>query len=184
MKTSHLVCLLGVLLAACNTTPSPDSAGLISRSEAPKSAPPPPLLTSRSEVAKEVSSPPRRQLEIKFDVIFAAKAMALAPAEESKLTDVLTRAKASSFESILIEGRSNESGTPEYRLAIADRRANVVKMFLAKRGLPYEKIQTRAMLDQAWQMPPECKGKPVKTPKNPACIFPGSPVTVTLKSGS
>lgn len=184
MKKSYVVCLLNILLAACSTTPSDDLAPLVSLSEASKSLPPPPMLISHSELAKNSSPMPRRQQEIKLDVFFAAKAMKLAPEEESKLADLLMRAKASSFEAILIEGRSNEGGTPEYRLAIADKRANVVKMFLAKNGLPHGKIQTRPTLEQTWQMPPECKGKPAQAKKDPVCIYPGSPVTVTLKSAS
>lgn len=168
MKKTPLVCLLGILLAACNTTPSPDSPGLISRSEAPKS----------------VAPMPRPKYEIKLDVVFAAKASELAPQEKVKLDELLTRARASSFEAILIEGRSNERGTPEYRLAVAEKRANAVKMYFAIRGLPHDKIQTIPTLDQTWTLPPECKGKPAAAAKNPACVFPGSPVTITLKSGS
>jgi hypothetical protein len=170
MKKTPLVCLLGILLAACNTTPSPDSPGLISRSEAPKSAPPPPMS--------------RPKYEIKLDVVFAEKSSKLVPPDMVKLDELLTNAKASSFEAILIEGRSNESGTPEFRLAIADKRANAVKMYLVTRGLPHEKIQTIPTLDQTWKMPPECKGRAATKPKNPVCIFPGSPVSITLKSGS
>jgi peptidoglycan-associated lipoprotein len=46
---------------------------------------------------------------------------------------------------VVIEGHCDERGTPEYNLALGDRRAEVVKTYLVSLGIPADRIETRSL---------------------------------------
>lgn len=43
---------------------------------------------------------------------------------------------------VLIEGHTDERGTPEYNIGLGERRANAVKIYLYKQGIPINQIST------------------------------------------
>jgi len=45
---------------------------------------------------------------------------------------------------ILIEGHCDERGTPEYNIALGDRRSNAVKTFMVEGGVSQERIATKS----------------------------------------
>jgi peptidoglycan-associated lipoprotein len=50
---------------------------------------------------------------------------------------------------ILVEGHCDERGTPEYNLALGDRRAEVVKEYLASLGITGDRVQIRSLGNEA-----------------------------------
>ena len=68
----------------------------------------------------------------KYTLSKEAKAILDAQAEKYKDQDI----------NITIEGRCDERGTREYNLALGERRANSVKQYLVKKGIPAKRIKT------------------------------------------
>jgi peptidoglycan-associated lipoprotein len=50
---------------------------------------------------------------------------------------------------IRVDGHCDERGTPEYNLALGERRADVVKEYLASLGVTVDRIQTRSLGKEA-----------------------------------
>jgi peptidoglycan-associated lipoprotein len=50
---------------------------------------------------------------------------------------------------IRVDGHCDERGTPEYNLALGERRADVVKEYLASLGVKADRIQTRSLGKEA-----------------------------------
>jgi peptidoglycan-associated lipoprotein len=46
---------------------------------------------------------------------------------------------------VMVEGHCDERGTPEYNLALGDRRAETVKDYLASLGIPASRIEIRSL---------------------------------------
>lgn len=62
--------------------------------------------------------------------------------ERPKLQAAKERLEKNPDERILIEGHCDWRGTAEYNLGLGDRRANAVKSYLLKIGVPADKIET------------------------------------------
>ncbi|MFP3019418.1 MAG: peptidoglycan-associated lipoprotein Pal [Arsenophonus sp.] len=62
----------------------------------------------------------------------------------SEYTEILDRhvsfLRRKPFLHVIIEGHADERGTPEYNIALGERRANVVKIYLQSKGLSGEQI--------------------------------------------
>jgi peptidoglycan-associated lipoprotein len=158
------VLLLVVLAAACAKKKAPTATAPPPTTEAPPapvetptpvvSTPPPtpvPPPTTRVEAPKPIpavseDSITNRSLEelsaLLKPVFFAVDSFDLdstAQAIASANADVLRKNPAWK---VTIEGHADERGTPEYNLALGERRANAVKAYLVSLGVIGDRLQT------------------------------------------
>lgn len=127
--------------------------------------------------AATVASP---EVTMTLELVFAFEMTTLGPEEEAKLGTLAKSLLESPVEGIVIEGHANESGTHEYRMGIADRRATVVKELLVGRGVPRDKISTKASPARTWKAPAECGDRAETRPTSAACTDHGSPVKLSV----
>jgi outer membrane protein OmpA-like peptidoglycan-associated protein len=88
---------------------------------------------------------PKPVIELAFeDVYFDFDRSTLRPEALRLLDDAVTRLQANPDKNIIIEGHTCSIGTAEYNLALGDRRANSVKDYLASRGVPASRMESRS----------------------------------------
>src|SRR5215212_706131 len=76
------------------------------------------------------------------DAFFDYDATTLSADAQAALQNSATWLKNNSKYSLLIEGHCDERGTEQYNLALGDRRANIVKDYLATLGIDAGRIRT------------------------------------------
>ena len=87
----------------------------------------------------------RPVVELNFeDVYFDFDRSSLRPEALRLLDDAVTRLQANPDKSIVIEGHTCSIGTAEYNLALGSRRADSVRQYLASRGVPANRMETRS----------------------------------------
>jgi outer membrane protein OmpA-like peptidoglycan-associated protein len=78
-------------------------------------------------------------------VIFEHGAHELTPAGEVSMHDVLERLAVADPEArVVIEGHADETGTPDYNVALSRRRAETVASWLTAHGVPAERMRITA----------------------------------------
>jgi len=88
---------------------------------------------------------PRPVVELTFeDVYFDFDRSTLRAEALRLLDDAVTRLQANPGRNIIIEGHTCNIGTPEYNLALGDRRATSVRDYLVSRGVPGNRLETRS----------------------------------------
>jgi peptidoglycan-associated lipoprotein len=165
MKSSCIWLILAVAGVACHTRPPATS----SRAEAPSPAvstrptepPPPPAPAPSPVVTRE--APPLTEAEL-----FGRKSLSDLNAEhplgdaffdydQNALRDDAKPALQQDAQwlakwpqaKVRVEGYCDERGTPEYNLALGDKRAEVVKQYLTSLGVSSDRIQTRSLGKEA-----------------------------------
>ena len=84
-------------------------------------------------------------VELNFeDVYFDFDRSSLRPEALRLLDDAVARLQANPDKSIVIEGHTCSIGTAEYNLALGSRRADSVRQYLASRGVPANRMETRS----------------------------------------
>lgn len=91
---------------------------------------------SREETQRQFS------IEVGDRVFFDYDSFALKPEGRATLDKQVAWLKRNGQWRIVIEGHSDERGTREYNLALADRRATTVKAYLVNQGIPADRIST------------------------------------------
>ncbi|HWW84179.1 MAG TPA: OmpA family protein, partial [Vicinamibacterales bacterium] len=87
----------------------------------------------------------RPVVELTFeDVYFDFDRSTLRPEALRLLDDAVTKLQANPDRNIVIEGHTCNIGTPEYNLALGERRANSVRQYLASRGVAANRMETRS----------------------------------------
>jgi outer membrane protein OmpA-like peptidoglycan-associated protein len=87
----------------------------------------------------------RPVVELTFeDVYFDFDRSTLRPEALRLLDDAVTKLQANPDRNIVIEGHTCNIGKPEYNLALGERRANSVRQYLASRGIPANRMETRS----------------------------------------
>jgi peptidoglycan-associated lipoprotein len=76
------------------------------------------------------------------DVHFAFDRFNLAPEAIKILDDAVAKLQADPTINVTIEGHTDSIGTSEYNLALGERRANSVRMYLASRGIAAGRMRT------------------------------------------
>jgi peptidoglycan-associated lipoprotein len=74
------------------------------------------------------------------DIYFANKSYALQPEVREILERKAQWLKQNPTVNVVIEGHTDEAGTPEYNLALGDRRAGNVKSFLIRQGIESSRL--------------------------------------------
>lgn len=74
------------------------------------------------------------------DIYFDNKSYALLPEAREILERKAQWLKDNPRVNVVIEGHTDEAGTPEYNLALGDRRAGNVKSFLIRRGIESSRL--------------------------------------------
>jgi len=65
----------------------------------------------------------------------------ITPAGQAALTENATLLKQNATWTVTIEGHSDERGTPEYNLALGERRAIAARAYLVSLGIPAERLR-------------------------------------------
>jgi peptidoglycan-associated lipoprotein len=76
------------------------------------------------------------------DIYFEFDKSTLTPEARSSLIEMAARLSDNFEEKLIIEGHCDERGTPEYNLALGDRRAESAKDFLADLGISIRRLTT------------------------------------------
>jgi peptidoglycan-associated lipoprotein len=76
------------------------------------------------------------------DIYYEFDSSALAPVAQSVLTDKAEYLRDNPGSQVIIEGHCDERGTPEYNLALGDRRAESAKNFLVNLGIDLSRFTT------------------------------------------
>ena len=76
------------------------------------------------------------------DIYFEFDSSALAPVAQSVLTGKAEYLRDNPGTQVIIEGHCDERGTPEYNLALGDRRAESAKNFLVNLGIDLSRFTT------------------------------------------
>ena len=75
-------------------------------------------------------------------VYFDFDSSSIKASERAKLTQVADYIRSNPSHSIIIEGHCDWRGTPEYNLALGERRSGSVSQYLATLGVPAERLET------------------------------------------
>jgi len=139
MKKLIVVLMASLLLAACG--------GGKNVATGPCPIPPPPVVVAApAPVPVPVAAPAPVVLKevilyFEFDK-FALKNMA--PAEVSKMKDLVTFLKANPGIEVRLTGHTDWYGTDKYNMKLSDKRANMVKTYLVDGGIGATRISTVA----------------------------------------
>jgi peptidoglycan-associated lipoprotein len=76
------------------------------------------------------------------DIYFAFDRSDLSPAAQAVLKKKAAYLQANSDISVFIEGHCDERGTPEYNMALGDRRAESAKSFMVNMGIAPQRMTT------------------------------------------
>jgi OOP family OmpA-OmpF porin len=86
--------------------------------------------------------PAAQNVTYKADSFFDFDQSAVKPEGQAALRNLLSQAKGATIEQIRIEGHTCSTGPEKYNMALSLRRAEAVKAFLVKEGVPADKIVT------------------------------------------
>ncbi|MGA1252782.1 MAG: OmpA family protein, partial [Burkholderiaceae bacterium] len=86
--------------------------------------------------------PAPQNVTYKADSFFDFDQSAVKPEGQAALRSLLSQAKGATIEQIRIEGHTCSTGPENYNMALSLRRAEAVKAFLVKEGVPADKIVT------------------------------------------
>jgi len=107
---------------------------------APAAATPP--TPSPAPASIPVVVPAAQNVTYKADSFFDFDRSAVKPEGQAALRNLLSQAKGATIEQIRIEGHTCSTGPANYNMALSLRRAEAVKAFLVKEGVPADKIVT------------------------------------------
>jgi len=97
--------------------------------------------TASDTVNIQVVRPAARSFTFE-DVHFDFDRYSLRPEATRVLDEAVTALRADPTLRVRIEGHTCNIGTPEYNLALGDRRANAVRDYLVSRGVPADRLTT------------------------------------------
>jgi OmpA-OmpF porin, OOP family len=125
---------------------------LVPKPAAAPAAPPPAPRAAPAPAPAPAAAPaaPKRcdsTATLMNDEVFAFNKATLNPKAQAKLdTEVVAKAQqCSNLELILISGHTDRLGSQQYNQKLSERRAEAVKAYLVKKGLPADKIDTMGM---------------------------------------
>jgi peptidoglycan-associated lipoprotein len=114
--------------------PAPDSPG--QAAAPPGATAPPQAQAGQPEAAPAPEAPPLKDVFFDFDMA------TIRPDQRPALDENLAWLKSNSQASITVEGHCDERGTPEYNIALGERRAKAVKDYLVAGGVEEARIRT------------------------------------------
>lgn len=77
-------------------------------------------------------------------VFFAYDSSVVEPSESSKIEAVVEEMRQNANSRVIVGGHCDERGSPEYNLALGERRALAVRAYMTNLGIDGERIQTRS----------------------------------------
>jgi len=99
--------------------------------------------------------------------------------QRGKLDELVRQLNGTSYESVSVAGHADRIGTEQYNLKLSQRRADSVKAYLVRKGIPADKITTEAHGEsQPVTTEEECKGK--RGARLIACYAPDRRVDVSV----
>lgn len=146
MKKTAVVSVL-LLLAACSSAPKVDSSSVAQPSKTNSSPAP---VSHSAEKAASVSSvvieaskleSEMRELQ-NLSVYFDFDMYVVKPEYRNVVQQQAEFIKAHKNDHVTVEGSADERGSPEYNLALGDKRANAVRKNLELLGIPGDRIGT------------------------------------------
>ena len=153
--------ILGLSVAACGkkepalTPPPPPMPAAPTTPPAPPAPPAPatppaaPRTLSEDDIFAQKSLAQLNNERPLADVFFDLDNAAIKDSDKAALSTNATWLKRWANTKISIEGHCDERGTAEYNLALGERRAAIVKEYLASLGVTPERMQTRSLGKEA-----------------------------------
>jgi OOP family OmpA-OmpF porin len=171
--------------AAVESTPEPEAARVApaeTETEAAVSQPTPsepePAPAAAQEPEPRITSLPQT-VNYSADTFFDFDDFVLRPEGKAKLDQLARELQNVNYQSILVVGHTDRIGTAEYNQTLSERRARVVKRYLAAKGVPDEAIRTEGKgQSEPTTKPNECRGP--KSPHVVACLQPDRRVDIEV----
>jgi len=118
-------------------------------------------------------------INLSAEALFGFKSSKLLWGGQKQLDKLAERLKSSDYESVLVVGHTDRVGTVERNKKLSLRRAQAVKDYLAKKGVPSSRISIDGRgSEQALTDPQQCEGLPMVARR--ACQAPDRRVEVVI----
>ncbi|OGT18082.1 MAG: peptidoglycan-associated lipoprotein [Gallionellales bacterium RIFCSPHIGHO2_02_FULL_57_16] len=146
MKKIAIVSVL-LLLAACSSTPKIDSSPISQPSKANSSPATNTSISSADIEAKRLADEANKlksemhELQ-RQSIYFDFDRYVVKPEYRNVTQQQAEFIKAHKNDKVTVEGNADERGSPEYNLALGDKRANTVRKNLELLGIPGDQIKT------------------------------------------
>ncbi|HWQ40152.1 MAG TPA: OmpA family protein [Burkholderiales bacterium] len=168
----------------------PEAQQLVAEPVAAAPTPAPEPAVTQPRVAEEpvaqaqapAAKPPAIQpviVSFEAEPLFSFDKFNIRPDQRAKLDDLVAQLNGTEYESVSVTGHADRIGTDQYNRRLSERRANSVKAYLVRKGVPAAKIITAAMGEsQPVTSNEDCKGKRGRALI--ACYQPDRRVEVTV----
>lgn len=169
----------GDCVRSSDWTPSRDVAcNPVRQAPKPVAATPPP----QKRAPEPVPAPPRmvpQSIDFSADALFGFNQAVLSSAGRAALDDFARQLSGAQYEAIFVTGHTDRLGTAKYNQKLSERRAHAVKNYLARKGVPANRINTDGKGEtQPVTRPGDCKGP--RSAKLIACLQPDRRVHVEV----
>jgi outer membrane protein OmpA-like peptidoglycan-associated protein len=118
--------------------------------------------TGASAPQEFADEPVAQPVVVSFEAepLFSFDKYSLRSDQRTKLDELVTQLNGTTYSSVLVTGHADRIGTDAYNQKLSERRANSVKAYLVRKGIPADKIMTEAYGEtQPVTTQEECKGK-------------------------
>jgi peptidoglycan-associated lipoprotein len=149
-KLCFVLLSAGLVLTGCTKKPTPTPADTAVAPTGPSAVNPVPVATSE-QVAPGTNLEPRAPGVLEDEntirgllqpVYFDFDQSGIKQSEREKITAAIDYIKKTPQYRMMLEGHCDWRGTAEYNLGLGDRRAQAVKSFIQKLGIPADKLET------------------------------------------
>jgi OmpA-OmpF porin, OOP family len=149
---------------AAYVAPMPEPVVAQAPAPAPMPAPAPVVVVQAPVVVMPAPAPqvvPLRRVSYSAESMFGFDASAVRPEGRAALDTFAAELAGTAYSSITVEGHTDRMGTPEYNLALSQRRAEAVKEYLVRiKGLDEAKVNATGKGEtQPSTKPEDCQGK-------------------------
>lgn len=143
-------------------TPAPET---MKQAEAPKPAPEP--------------APKKQMMTVSAETLFGSGSAKIKPSGRASMDKLITQIRSEPFESILVTGHADRTGTKAGNKRLSDRRAMAIKNYMIIKGIPAPKMVAEGRGDsEPRTAPSDCAG--LKKKKLAACLQPDRRVDIEV----
>lgn len=166
---------------AATPAPAPEPEPMPAVPEPVQTAPTPtpaPVQAAAPEPAAE-AAPKKQMMTVSAETLFDSNSAKIKPAGRGALDKLLMGIRAEPFESVLVTGHADRTGTKTGNKRLSDRRALAVKNYMVIKGIPAGKMISEGRGDtEPRTAPSDCAG--LKKKKLSACLQPDRRVDIEV----
>lgn len=145
---------------------------------APEPPPAPPKQAAAPEPTPE-PTPKKQMMTVSAETLFGSGSAKIKPNGRAALDKLIGQIRADPFESVLVTGHADRTGTKTGNKRLSDRRAMAVKNYMVIKGIPANKMVAEGRGDsEPRTAPSDCAG--LKKKKLAACLQPDRRVDIEV----